>query len=940
MPTPTIPNGETQFFVSTYTGNGGGQRVGKFVPFDDSSGGTIANSCIFNDDDNAYLSRTFGTPTNNKKWTFSAWVKLCALGGSTSRCLISSNINGAEYFDLMFTNGNVIKAQNRISSSNDLLSSTSRTFEDTSKFYHVVVVYDSDNSTSADRYIVYVDGDRQTVDDEAGSGVASAFNKSGVQHQVGISNTFGSTGVAGLGIPFDGYMAEVNFVDGQALTPASFGLTDSSTNRWIPAQVKPHPTTTTTYLVTVVGGNPSNHPYYNVGSTNKFAINGSTATADVDLTLYEGGTYRFDQSDSSNSGHPLRFSTVAHGTHASGGTEYTTNVTVVGTPGTSGAYTEITVASSAPDLHYYCSSHNGMGYQGSTPNGYGANGFRLTFSDSSSLGADTSGNSNTFTATNLASTDQTTNSPTQNHATLSSSRTRGSISLSEGNLKITSSSSNYAGSATTFAFSEKTSQGFYFEVKQVGSSQDNISALIMRDSVNVANLSSNQMFADCFGLIARGGGGSNQYWLSNNGSYDITTGVSHASNDYIQVAFKEGKVWYGINNTWILSGNPSTGANPTYNNISGQDFRFLMIAYQNNELECNFGQKSFNYTPPTGFVALQQDNLPETAKGVSGFVWVKNRDQGSNSHGLIDSSRGARKNVFSNSTSAEQDYDGRGLTKFLKGGYSCGEYQYINGSGDSLVSWNWVANGGSTASSTNSTVQVNSTSKFSIVQYNGTGSDQTIGHGLGVKPDTIWVKCVTENSATGAGVSWRIWQKDVISLSGDANSYLRFDSDDSQTAGGDSWGDTAPTSSVFTVGADVHTNASVSGGTAQYIAYCFANVDGYFKTGKYVGNSNSDGVMVNTGFKPAFLMIKAYNLGSDFQIWDNVRSPNNPIVNTALFPNLTNAEGGTHTLDLLSNGFKLRSTENWINSSSYTYVYWAFAEHPFVGDGTSPVTAR
>jgi hypothetical protein len=237
-------------------------------------------------------------------------------------------------------------------------------------------------------------------------------------------------------------------------------------------------------------------------------------------------------------------------------------------------------------------------------------------------------------------------------------------------------------------------------------------------------------------------------------------------------------------------------------------------------------------------------------------------------------------------------------------------------------------------------VQVNSTSKFSIVQYNGTGSDQTIGHGLSVKPDTIWVKCVTENSATGSGVSWRIWQKDVISLSGDANSYLRFDSDDSHTAGGDSWGDTAPTSSVFTVGADVHTNASVSGGTAQYIAYCFANVDGYFQTGKYVGNSSSDGSFIYLGFKPAFLMVKAYNLGSDFQIWDNARSPINPITNKALFPDLTNAEGGTHTLDLLSNGFKLRSTENWVNSSSYTYVYWAFAEHPFVGDGTSPVTAR
>ena len=122
-------------------------------------------------------------------------------------------------------------------------------------------------------------------------------------------------------------------------------------------------TTTSTFVVTVVSGNPANHPYYNVGSTNKYAIGGSTATADVALSLNEGATYRFDQSDSSNAGHPLRFSTTANGTHASpAGTQYTTGVTIVGTPGSSGAYTEITVALGAPPLFYYCSSHSGMGW--------------------------------------------------------------------------------------------------------------------------------------------------------------------------------------------------------------------------------------------------------------------------------------------------------------------------------------------------------------------------------------------------------------------------------------------------------------------------------------------------------------------------------------------------------------------------------------------------
>ena len=360
MAEPTIKNGEEHFFPIIYEGNGAGQRVGKFVPFTDN--GTIANSVIFNDADNAYVSKTFGTPTNNKKWTLSAWVKLGVLG--TNRALISSNINGAEYFDLFFTTGNVLKAQNRISSSNDLLSSTSRTFEDTSKFYHFLIVYDSDNSTSADRYIVYVDGDRLTVDDEAGSGVASAFNKSGVQHQVGISNTLGSSGVAGLGYQFDGYMAEVNFVDGSALTPSTFGLSDSSTGRWIPK-----------------------------------ALTGIT---------------------------------------------------------------------------------------------YGNNGFRLQFASSSDLGDDTSGNTNDFSVTNLVASDQTTDSPTQNHATFDSNRNGGDWTLSEGNLKIVGTPSTGAGRMCLTGMNVPNSNKIYWEVEADAINDSPRYIGLFRDTVSLTASSSSE----------------------------------------------------------------------------------------------------------------------------------------------------------------------------------------------------------------------------------------------------------------------------------------------------------------------------------------------------------------------------------------------------------------------------------------------------------------
>ena len=187
----------------------------------------------------------------------------------------------------------------------------------------------------------------------------SSLSVTGVAGTVAVGNEvvdaqmrFVATGLAGTGSV--GNTSEV----GSNLV----ALTGTSSTIFISG----YQASTVTKVVTVVGGNPANHPYYNVGSTNKFAIDGSTATADVALELFEGNTYYFDQSDSSNSGHPLRFSTTANGTHG-GGSEYTTGVTVYGTPGTSGAYTLIAVATKAPTLYYYCTNHSAMGWTANTP---------------------------------------------------------------------------------------------------------------------------------------------------------------------------------------------------------------------------------------------------------------------------------------------------------------------------------------------------------------------------------------------------------------------------------------------------------------------------------------------------------------------------------------------------------------------------------------------
>ena len=904
MATPTIPNGEEYFFPIIYEGNGAGQRVGKFVPFTDN--GTIDNSCIFNGATNNYLSRTPSSNGSGTTLTFSCWVKRGNLGMR----------------DIMFTNdfsanGEVLQfdASNRlyyykVTSGWSYVSN--RTFEDTSKWYNIVIVRNTNDSTASDRVKIYVDGDRIT---SFSSSSDPSLGATGYWNQTTLANVVGNTGNASY-IRGIGYLAEVNMIDGQALLPASFGLTDTSTGRWIPSVVKPYPTTTTTFTVTV--SNP--------GSGNKYYIDSSQQAT---VTLIEGATYRFDQSDSSNSGHPLRFSTTSDGTHG-GGSEYTTGVTAVGTPGSSGAYTEITVATGAPTLYYYCTNHSGMGGTANTQDQYGTNGFRLKFQDSSALGDDTSGNTNDFTATNLSASDQTTDSPTQNHTTLSSSRTRGTITLSEGNLKIASGATSYANSATTFRFSETASQGLYFEAKQVGSISNGMSILLMRNTVNVSGLGNNQQFADCFGLQSRGGGGGNTYWTSENGANGYDTSVSHALNDYVQVAFKDGKVWFGINNTWIGSGNPATGANPTYDNISGQDFRFLISVYENNVLELNFGQKSFNYTPPTGFVALQQDNLPETAKGISGFTWTKNRD-GTDWHYLVDSSRGNTKALNSNDAAAEETHQ-NGVQKFLKGGISIEDRDNVNKSGNSFVNFTWVANGGSTSSNTDgsitSTVQANTTAGFSIVQYTGTGSAATVGHGLSQAPEWFIIKSLSLTT------NWYVYHK---SMGATYQMYLNLTSAQ-DTSVLTAWNDTAPTSSVISL---PPTGYGSNNASATYLIYAWHGVDGFSKFGSYTGNGSTDGTFVYTGFKPSFLIVKS-TAAANWNMFDSARNTFNP-VKLQLYADTTEVDYdlGARGFDFLSNGFKLRQETGYgSNNSGQDYIYMAFAEHPFVGDGTSPVTAR
>ena len=306
------------------------------------------------------------------------------------------------------------------------------------------------------------------------------------------------------------------------------------------------------------------------------------------------------------------------------------------------------------------------------------------------------------------------------------------------------------------------------------------------------------------------------------------------------------------------------------------------------------------------------------------WVWLKSRSD-AGEHTLYDSVRGATKRLDSADNGAE-DTVTNGLTSFDSDGFSLGAGGNEN-SASSLVSWNWLASN-TTASNTDgsitSTVSANTTAGFSIVSWTGTGSAATIGHGLGVQPQIVFVKNRTDTA------SWNIYT--VVGGGGKGlflNENNAFDSDTSYFNNG-----TASTT-TFPVG----TANTANGSSDNMIAYCFANVKGYSKIGSYTGNGNADGPFIYTGFKPAWFLIKKTSANEDWELFDNKRLGYN-VDNNNVVPNTTSAEATTDRLDIVSNGIKFRTSSGSANSSGATYLYVAFAESPFVTSTGIPTTAR
>jgi hypothetical protein len=766
---------------------------------------TIDQSLRFNDDDSAYLSRTPASAGNRKTWTWSAWLKVGNTG--TNRTFFSTT--GSQYTTLRIDSNDELVFF--IDDTTSKYVYTNAKFRDPSAWYHIVVAFDTTQGTAANRVKLYVNGEQITSLQYAlypAEDYEGTINNN-IAHSIG-------RGEQGADNYHDGYLAEVHFIDGTALTPTSFGETGDY-GEWKPKQVS--------------------------GLT------------------------------------------------------------------------------------------------------YGTNGFYLDFADSGNLGDDESGNTNDWTSNNLAATDQMVDSPTNNFATFNPlDTTTSGRTISEGNLKVSCTSTGCNISSIGMS-SGKWYAEFYF----VSGTYERVG--ITNEAGTVAGLGET---ANGWAKI------NNSARLYHNGSAP-SYGTNWDATEICMVAFDAdaGKIWYGVDGTWDASGNPATASNPSQSSVTGNDFFFATSSGSGTLVYvANYGQDSsfagnktaqgnqdgnsigdFYYTPPTGFLALCTSNLPAvavtpsehfntvlytgnntTSRTITGagfapdLLWGKTRGSINNNF-LFDTLRGTGR-IITNSTAAEADY-ATWFSTLTSDGFTTGTTMAnsMNKDDDPFVAWFWKANGSgssNTDGSITSTVSANADAGFSIATFTGAASAVfTVGHGLSKAPELVIQKDRDVSSA---------WWSFAEPLGG--TKALRLDTTGAEVTATSLWNDTAPSSSIVTFGNGYSAN--------DMVMYCFHSVDGYSKVGSYTGNGAADdNTFIYTGFRVKYVLIKSSSAVEPWMIMDAVRHPHNEN-DSQIRADSSNAENNDgNGIDLLSNGFKIKSAiGNW-GSDGATYIYMAFAETPF-----------
>lgn len=542
---------------------------------------------------------------------------------------------------------------------------------------------------------------------------------------------------------------------------------------------------------------------------------------------------------------------------------------------------------------------------------YGDNGFRLDFSDSADFGNDISGNNNDFTDSGLAANDQVEDTPTNNWCVMNNLEESPGVAItSNGNLDVdTGTGNNWGGLLGTFAI--PSSGKWYWETiltsgigHQTGIGTKDLS--LTGDTSASANASTaNDSIDDVYieGVI------KNAYFASG-APGSVVIGVC--------VNMDDGEI------SWQTA---ADGQGTAYSITTTKEWFPMQVGFDD-DWRVNFGQiGGFTLTPPIGFKALNSSNLLDPScsifppsKGfdvaiwtgdgsgdsISGLdfqpdlVWQKLRDTTTQSYKLVDDIRGAGEEIFSDRTNAETT-NATGLTSFDSGGFTYGTGGGWHENSRDFVAWLF---------------REGASYGFDIVSYVGNATNRTIAHSLGIAPEMIIIKNRTSVS------SWIVGH-DRLDYTNDE--YLTLDTTDPTAVGsGNIWNNTAPTSSVFSVG----TNNAVNQNTNNLIAYLFSSIEGFSKVFDYTGNASADGPFVYCGFRPRFIWIKNASNANNWFILDTERSEYN-VSRAILYPNLSNQEAYSDVFDFLSNGFKIRNTGAAYNGSGQAIIGIAFAEHPF-----------
>lgn len=547
-----------------------------------------------------------------------------------------------------------------------------------------------------------------------------------------------------------------------------------------------------------------------------------------------------------------------------------------------------------------------------TPTGltYGTNGFHLDFSNASALGTDTSGNGNNYTSSGLTTADQFADTPTNNWCTLNPLgviQAGGSVApvFSEGNTKVAwNDAGSYGQCVGTMAL--PSTGKFYWEGKLLSG---------VRGSVGLRGESGkNCMVYGTFISVSSPGTGQSGFTaLAVN---DIVGCCYDADAKTLQIKVNN------VNRGTAIDMSPF-----------GSELFFPFVGDQDNgtanATQINFGSNAFTYTPPTGFKALCSANLPDpniidsskyfdaklytgtgSSQNITSFnlqpdlVWIKDRTDALN-HKLVDSTRGVTKSLESNTTASEAT-ETTGLTALLSTGFTVGADADYNTNASNFVSWCW---------------KKGTTSGFDIVSYTGTGAvARTVSHSLGAVPEMIILKNLT------SAVGWPVYHKNSNASPATGSVYLNTSA--AFAADSTLFNNTAPTSSVFTVGPTSWLNANGE----NFIAYLFRSIPGFSMIGSYTGNGSADGPFVYCGFRPRWLLVKCVTAVGGWYLYDTARGTYNG-TNPRLQPNTSLAESAALSdFDILSNGFKCKFSTSGggeLNTSGAVHVFAAFAEAPF-----------